>query len=219
MALLSPDRLRPLLGGFVLACLCALPGAHSATISSRGNITIEHQGLSGNLSAGTLAMRTVTVRVEDGTLIRADEGSATGVDGGFENSQWEMRGNVHLEFDGAVLDADAAAVEFSAGRLKTVRVQGAPARFSHGKAGQTQRREGRAANIDYQSDSGQVHFFNGTWFTDGRIEYSGGELSYNINTSVLTDDGNPQTREELVLRRKPEARVPPPRTPPRSSSQ
>jgi lipopolysaccharide transport protein LptA len=211
--------MRSLLRLLAMAGLCALPVAQPATISSRGNITIEHRGLSGNLSAGTLTMRTVTVRQGEGTVISADEGSATGVDGGFENSQWEMRGNVHLEFDGAVLDADAAAVEFAAGRLKSVRVQGAPARFSHANAGSVQRRQGRAANIDYQADSGQVHFFNGTWFSDGRNEYSGGELFYNVNTSALADDGNPETREELILRGNPDQRVPPPRTPPRSSSQ
>jgi lipopolysaccharide transport protein LptA len=207
----------------LLALVVALCGsqqlAHTAAFSSRGMIDIKGTDWDVNISAGTLSLRSVHLTQPDGTLIKAEEGAATGIDEGYENSNWELRGNVHVEYEGTVLDADAAAVSFADGRLKSVQVQGGPAQFAH-TARQTGRRsQGRAANISYDAPSGQVRFSSGTWFSDGRAEYTGEQISYNVITTILSDDGNRETRETLTLQPKREDRVPPPREPERGAAQ
>src|SRR4051812_44276395 len=57
------------------------------------------------------------------TLLTAQKGQRSSTDGGNENSTWVFTGNVHLEFDGAVLDAQAATAVFVNNQLRSVDVQ------------------------------------------------------------------------------------------------
>jgi lipopolysaccharide transport protein LptA len=62
------------------------------------------------------------------TLLRATKAESTPLDDkeGIRNTTWKLSGDVHFEFDGAVLEAQAATVVFADGRLKSVQVQPAP---------------------------------------------------------------------------------------------
>jgi lipopolysaccharide export system protein LptA len=217
---------RVALSWLVVSCLFAQQLAHPAQqqaqpagIRSRSNVQIEYEGIKGTFSGGSLTMRKVSMRQGEGTLIRAEEGSVTGIEGDFDNSHLQLSGTVHVEFDGAVLDADTAEVTFAKGRLTTVRVRGVPARFSHQAKNDNIRRQGRAPAINYNSSTGWVQFSGGTSFSQvGKdFEYTGEEFNYNVNTTVF-DDGNTATPEHMLI---PDARsrVPPPRTPDRSTSQ
>jgi lipopolysaccharide export system protein LptA len=167
-------------------------------------------------------MRKVVLRGDGGTLISADEVSVSGAEGEFDNSQWELRGTVHVVYEGAVLDANAAAVVFADGLVKTVGVQGnagQPAQFEHTLKQTGRRAQGRAANIAYDASSGQVEFFNDIWFSDGRAVYDDDYISYNVNTTAISNTGNPGSRSTLRLLPKSGDRVPPPREPARSTAQ
>lgn len=199
----------------------AAPTGRAGTIASRIG-TISHERLNGNFGAGTFSMLKVVLQGDDGTLIRADEVSVSGAEGEFDNSQWELRGTVHVEYEGAVLDADAAAVVFAQGRVSTVNVQGhagQPARFAHTLKQTGRRAEGRAASIAYDASSGQVEFLNDTWFSDGRAEYADDYISYNVNTTAISNTGNPGARGTVRLLPKDSERVPPPREAERSTAQ
>lgn len=234
MAPLSPDSRRTsllaaasMLGTRELRLflpLCALTWlslqqlADAASIRSRGNVRIEYAQSEGVFSAGTIKMTSVTLTQGEGTVIKADEGSVSNVEGDFDNAQWQLTGSVHVEFEGAVVDADTAVVTFSAGRLTAVRVRGTPARFSH-LAKDNIRRQGRAPAIDYDSSTGWVRFSGGTSFSqlDNGIVITQEELNYNVNTTQY-NDGKTSTRDRVEI--PPDAaRVPPPRTPDRSTSQ
>lgn len=225
-----PERLRArrclhaTLAAFALACLAAQPPTRAASPSDRiGTIlsrvgTITHGGLNANFEAGTFSMRKVVLRQEGGTLISADEVSVSGAEGEFDNSQWELRGTVHVEYEGAVVDADAAAVVFIDGRVKTIDAHGGtgePVQFSYTFRQTARRAQGRAANIAYDVPSGDVHFFNGTWFSNGRAEMQDEEICYNVNTTAISDCDNRQARGIVTIRE----RVPPPREPDRSTAQ
>lgn len=227
MPRLPPDRrngwtgLRSALSFALLACLGAAPPAPAATMFS-GIGTVEYERGTGNLGAGTYSLHKVVLRQDDGTRISADDVSVSGADGNLDDSHWELRGNVRVEYRGSVLDAVAAAVVFAGGRVMTVKVQGGPdepAQFEHTVKATGRRSQGRAADIAYDAASGQVEFFNGTWFSDGRAEYRDDYISYNVNTTAISNIGNPGTRGTLRLLPKDAERVPPPREPERSTAQ
>jgi lipopolysaccharide transport protein LptA len=220
--------LRSLLPAIALACAAVLPIAQAGAPAGRiGTIisrigTISHEGLTGNFGAGTFSMRKVVLRGDEGLLISADEVSVSGAESEFDNSQWELRGTVHVEYEGAVLDAGAAAVMFADGRMKTVDVQGntgQPAQFAHTLKQTGRRAQGRAARIAYDAASRQVEFFNDIWFSNGRAEYEGDYISYNVDTTALSSGDNPGTRDTILLLPKGDDRVPPPREPERSTAQ
>jgi lipopolysaccharide export system protein LptA len=79
----------------------------------------------GNMSE-TLTLVSPQVR-EGSTVLKALSGVATGLDGGLKNSTWVLTGDVHLEFDGAVLEAQAATAVFVNGLLSSVEVSAASA--------------------------------------------------------------------------------------------
>jgi lipopolysaccharide export system protein LptA len=212
----------------VLACLVTLPPTQAAAPSERiGTIlsrvgTITHGGLNANFGAGTFSMQKVVLRQEGGTLISADEVSVSGAEGEFDNSQWELRGSVHVEYEGAVVDADAAAVVFVDGRVKTIDAQGVtgqPVQFAYTFSQTGRRAQGRAANIAYDVPSGDVHFFNGTWFSSGRAEMQDEEICYNVKTTAASDCDNAESRGTVTVFPQRGERVPPPRDPDRSSAQ
>ena len=76
----------------------------------------------GGESSDALVMKRPVVR-QGTTRLTAAKATATGVDQDAGNSSWEFTGDVHLEFDGAELNADSANVVFANGRLTSVVVQ------------------------------------------------------------------------------------------------
>lgn len=224
MALSLPEvrRCAPL-AVLALGAAGLLPGsavpAPTAPQLSRADIEVEGRNPVMNLNAGTLEMRDVRLQQDPGTVIEARQTAASGIAGGYENSRWEFTGTVHIEFDGAILDADKATAVFADGRISTLQVNGAPARFSHPARDSGQRNLGRANRIDYDAATREVRFSGNTWYSDGRNEATTEALVYSLADSVLTSagDGSEESRVKLTIR--PNRRVPPPRTPDRDTAQ
>jgi hypothetical protein len=140
-------RVMALLAG--LSLLTPAGAAQHTAPVTEANIDVEGSTPKVNLNAGTWMMRDVTLRQGPGTLIRAQETSASGLSESYQNSQWEFKGTVHIEFNGAVLDADSAVAQFADNRIQQVRVMGSPALFSHQLKDAAQRNQGRAQTIEY----------------------------------------------------------------------
>jgi lipopolysaccharide transport protein LptA len=168
---------------------------------------------------GTLHARNVILRQAPSTLISAAETSARGLAESYENSHWEFKGSVHIEYEGTILDADAATVTFADNHIRRIHVTGSPARFSHQPKKSERRNEGRAGTIDYDAAKVQVRLAGGTWYSDGRNEVRTAVLVYNTTDgSFTTQDGSGESdRVSMTIR--PGTRVPPPRTPERETAQ
>lgn len=221
MAPSLPDlRRRARLAVLALAAVALAPAASAAAPRPDSGADIEVEGRNPvmNLNAGTLEMRDVRVTQEPGTVIQA-QNAATGLADGYENSRWEFTGKVHLEFDGAVLDADRATAVFAGGRLQSLQVNGAPANFSHPAKDGGHRNLGRANRIDYDASSREVRFSGNTWYSDGRNEATTEAIIYNLANSVVTSvgDGSDGSRVRITIR--PDKRVPPPTTPDKDKAQ
>jgi lipopolysaccharide transport protein LptA len=155
------------------------------------------------ISAGnTLQLRdgiTITNKQET-MMIRAREADAQGTELSFNNSQWEFRGDVHIEVDGAVLDAATATVRFASNRLGSARVVGSPATFSHLLKGSTQRNQGRAGTIDYDAGKSLLRLDGGAWYSDGRNEITSPFLVYNLADRSLEKEAREGERVILTIR-------------------
>jgi lipopolysaccharide transport protein LptA len=209
--------------GFVLALAAAgfvklLPA--SAAALPREELNIQGNNFRGNPRDGTFSLDDVELRQGKDTLIRAK--TATVLDE--DRTLWDLTGNVHVEFRGAVLDADKARLVLTENReLSTVNVQGAPARFSHRPPGNSNRQNlGRANNIDYDAATSKVRMSGDSWYSDGdRIEASAKTAIYIYDMKegglVSTSDGTGSGRTQIILRER--KHVPTPRTPERSTSQ
>jgi len=217
---LNPERrprstLRMLVAAGALLCLS--PG-HAAT-DTRQPIRVTGSYPQVNFNTGVLSLRDVVLRQGESTLIRAGETAAQGVSDSYENSTWDLKGEVHIEFEGAVLDADTATVVFADSRLKSIVVRGPPARFSHQLKNADHRNLGRAGTIRYDAVARKVYFADGTWYSDGRNEASIDSAVYDLNDGSLGNDASADGKGRLELTIQPSKRVPPPRTPERSSAQ
>lgn len=220
MALFLPDsRRRAPLAVLALAAAALAPAAAvPANASSGADIVVEGRNPVMNMNAGTLEMRSVRVSQAPSTVIEA-QSAATGLADGYENSRWEFTGNVHVEFDGMVLDAERARAVFANGRLQTLEVQGGPANFSHPGKEAGRRNLGRADRINYDASSREVRFSGNTWYSDGRNEATTEAIVYNLNNSEVTSvgDNSDDSRVRMIIR--PDRRVPAPATPDRDTAE
>ena len=72
-----------------------------------------------------------------------------------DNTEWEFRGAVHIEFDGGELDADRATAKFVGNRSRRARRHGfARARSRTSSRARAQRNSGRANSIEYRREEG-----------------------------------------------------------------
>jgi lipopolysaccharide transport protein LptA len=209
-------RWRGTLLGLALAAACALLPAHAERGANRGAIQLDGENQRMNLNAGTMLLDDVTLR-DDATVIKAKEMSVSGLEKDYENSRWIFRGTAHVEFNGAVLDADAATVIYVDGELQSIEVDGGPARFSHQVKGSDKRYYGRANTIRYNAASGDVRFNGRTWWSDGVNEANTEALVYNMRNSTLGTEE--RSRFNLTIRPDKDKKVPAPRTPERSTAQ
>lgn len=224
MALLHPDSrqrgpLRALLAAGALLCLLPAQGAGL----SDETVHVDGKGLTIDLNAGTKSMTDLKLR-QGSTLIEAKQANGSDLANGHRNGTWKLSGGVHIEFDGALLDAETATVKFMDNKVKTIAVQGAPANFSHTLRNSGQRIQGRSVRIDYDTGTGEVQFNGGTAFKDGTSEFkTEAELTYNLQNGIVrTPQGSrsegsyqpPDKRESP-----PDMQVPPPRTPDRATAQ
>ncbi len=137
----------------VLAGLCALlslaPGFAAKAPTAKVEVSAKGK-ISSNFNAGTqLLEQDVTLRQAPDTLIRANKAEGSNLAEGYDDGHWILTGKVHIEFNGAVLDADRAVVVFADGRISTIEVKGKPATFSRPAKTAGQRSQGRAENIAF----------------------------------------------------------------------
>lgn len=208
---LYPDRRqRGYARALFAVCIVLAMAPALAANADREAYKVEGNNLRLDLNANTRSLDNLTLR-QGSTLITAKKSSGRE---DANDSTWDVKGEVHIEFNGAVLDADAATVKFVDNRLKTIHVQGAPARFSHPLKSGDRVVKGRAAIIDYDAATALVQFSGGTQFEDGRNQITTDKLTYSINDNSVSTS---QSRSQAVIQ--PGSRVPAPKTPDRKTAQ
>ncbi|MFO7325158.1 MAG: LptA/OstA family protein [Pseudomonadota bacterium] len=219
------DRRRRQLARRAVAAALAFAAQGLPAAEFTGVVEIrDYSNLEYNFRDNTMSLRHPLIT--HGTDTRVEAGLAVRRELAGNQVRFDLSEGVHLEFRGATLDADAAVMQFRGDRLLTVEVTGSRAKFSHQPEGRTRRIDGEADTILFDTTTGIVRLSGSPFLTDGRADLRETELNYDINRGVVTDDRDPGTRGEGIIRFErradgedaAEQLVPPPRTPDRETA-
>src|SRR6187455_3124888 len=193
MAISSRNNCRGVL--VALPCFLAVAGlsgvAEGAPATcANPEIALEFQPLEMNYRKNNAVLRDVEI-TQCGMRITAGEAR---INGGlnFDNSQWNISGDVRITVEGGSLTSDKAVVTFRNKLLSAATITGAPAQFEQKREDGTMAR-GRANTIDYDTASGLVSFSTNAWLSYGRNEITGQQLVYNIRAQGMQPQAKPDT--------------------------
>ena len=173
-------------------------------------IALEFQPLEMNYRKNNAVLRDVEITQCD---MRITAGEAR-IDGGlnFDNSRWNISGNVRITVEGGSLTSDKAIVTFRNKLLSAATITGSPAQFEQKREDGTMAR-GRADTIDYETSSGLVSFSKDAWLSYGRNEITGQQLVYNMRLQGMqpqakTDQSTGTGRIRVVIQPDKPAQLP-----------
>jgi len=178
--------------------LFALPGVLAAGLlgvaegapatCANPEIALEFQPLEMNYRKNNAILRDVEI-TQCGMRITASEAR---INGGlnFDNSRWDISGDVRITVEGGSLTSDKAIVTFRNKLLSAATITGSPAQFEQKRDDGTMAR-GRANTIDYDTATGLVSFSTDAWLSYGRNEITGQQLVYNIRAQGMQPQAKP----------------------------
>jgi len=192
----------------LITAICTTSAAAAAQLPDRdAPISLDAASSDFDYRNNVLVFR--KVRITQGEItVAAEEATATGLN--FENSQWDFRGEVHIEMPNGSLDSDTATVQFAHNQIANARIVGTPATFEQRQLETGQLAEGRAGTIEYDIAKGTVRLANQAWLSDGKSEIRGQTLVYNIlEERVLANPGE-QDDGGVSITINPRSRTTPP---------
>jgi lipopolysaccharide export system protein LptA len=139
------------------------------------------------------------VRVTQGPM-SIQAGSATASNFRSDNSRWTFQDEVRIRTAEADLQANTASAVFADGQIADARVEGAPAQFAQlgGDAGRQVR--GRAGVIEYDFTKGIVKLTDQVWFSNGKDEFRGDVVIYNVRDERVQINPDGQGRVRGIIR-------------------
>ena len=146
------------------------------------------------------------VRITQGDMqVDAAEARATGLN--FDNSEWQLTGDVRILVPDGSLSSSEATVTFRDNQILRAVIVGTPASFEQKLRQSQQVARGRASKITYDVKASTVRLNGDAWLTDGQNQIQGATLIYNsaqqrvaANPDATTPGGvkitiNPRTSE------------------------
>jgi lipopolysaccharide transport protein LptA len=177
-----------------VTCLCACGAITAAEVSiGESGFTWRADLLNSDLRRDTLEA-SGNVRVfENAMSIEAQ--SAAAADFRSDHSVWTFNEGVRIQTPQANLRSNTASASFINGRIASARVQGAPAEFERLTDAAEGKVQGRAGVIEYDFDAGVVRLRNDVWFSNGKDEFRGDLVIYNVRDERIQinpgGDGGP----------------------------
>jgi lipopolysaccharide transport protein LptA len=185
------------LGALALSALCATAGA--------ANIVRPGDEFHWDAKVVTSDFRTDTleisgdVRVTQGPM-SIEAGAAKAKDVRSQNAHWTFENAVHIVTSEAELQSDTASAAVVGGELARARAQGSPAQFAQ-RGGKTDAQvRGRAGVIEYDIAAGIVTLTDNVWFSNGKDEFRGDVVIYNVRDERVQINPGGQGRVHGVIR-------------------
>jgi lipopolysaccharide transport protein LptA len=147
------------------------------------------------------------VRVTQGTN-SIQSGAAKAI-GPSDNSRWSFQKAVRIVTSEAELESESADAAVVGGQLSRARAQGAPAQYQQRGAAADRQIRGRAGVIEYDFAAGVVKLTDQVWFSNGKDEFRGDALTYNVRDQRVQSQG----RVRGVIRPEGKTTVAPPSEP------
>jgi lipopolysaccharide transport protein LptA len=197
---------------WVLCAVLACGPASAAPYDSTAPINLEAASSDFDYRNDTLLFRRVKIS-QGGLQVEALEARATGLN--FENSKWDLKGQVRITVPDGKLISDDATVTFRDNDIVSATVRGSPATFEQRLEKTGQLAQGRARTIEYDVRNDTVRLAGDAWLTDGQNEIRGNTLIYDIGRQRVaanpgeTEPGgvritsNPKENPEAAKPRKP----------------
>ena len=163
-----------------MARLCACsPAARraAAPYDSTAPINLEAASSDFDYRNNTLLFSRVKI-TQGGLQVEALEARATGLN--FENTKWDLKGQVRITVPDGKLASDEATVTFRDNEIVSAVVRGSPATFEQRLETTGQLAQGRAGTIEYDVRNDTVQLAGDAWLTDGQNEIRGSTLVYDI---------------------------------------
>jgi lipopolysaccharide transport protein LptA len=148
------------------------------------------------------------VRVSQGPMsIEARE--AQGKDFHSDNSRWTFQDSVHIRTAEVDLHSATATADFVRNQLRGTRIEGTPAVFEQRGATTERQIRGRAGVIEYDFARGIVTLTNQVWFSNGKDEFRGDVVIYNVRDERLQINPGPASgRVRGTIRPRPSTSAP-----------
>ena len=137
------------------------------------------------------------LRLSQGSLgIEADEGRASKLD--FQDSVWQLSGNVTIDVENGHIECDAADLTFSDYKLTLATITGSPASFRMQRPNSPEPTYAEAGRLEYDLIKGVIEFSGQATITENGNQISSGYLVYNIREQLINaqsgGDGDPKVR-------------------------
>jgi lipopolysaccharide transport protein LptA len=142
------------------------------------------------------------VRVTQGPM-SIQAGSAKASNFRSDNSRWTFEEAVHIRTAEADLQSNKASAVFVKGQIADARVEGAPAQFEQIGGTADRQVRGRAGVIEYDFATGIVKLTNQVWFSNGKDEFRGDVVIYNVRDERVQINPDGQGRVRGIIRPEP----------------
>ena len=139
------------------------------------------------------------VRVTQGPM-SIEAGAAKAKDVRSQNSRWTFENSVHIVTSEAELQSDSASAAVVGGQLARARAQGSPAQFAQRGGRSDGQVRGRAGVIEYDFAAGVVTLTDNVWFSNGKDEFRGDVVIYNVRDERVQINPGGQGRVRGIIR-------------------
>jgi len=196
-------------------CALALVCAFAADAQSNNdNEELEFSSGRVVLDGQTNMLRAQSPRITQGDLmIAADDALATGFEFA-DAGEFRLTGNVRVEIDSAIMEADSAVFTFADGRLSRGELDGSPVSFSDVDEGTQRRVTGHAGKISYDNVARTLRMLGDASIQLDNREVLGCDLIYDFGAERVTSgSADCEGGFRVRVRRDSEERATPPAPP------
>jgi lipopolysaccharide transport protein LptA len=127
-------------------------------------------------------------------------GAAKANDVRSENSRWSFQNSVHIVTSEAELQSDSASAAIVGGQMARARAEGSPAQFTQRGGRNDSQVRGRAGVIEYDFVAGVVKLTDNVWFSNGKDEFRGDVVIYNVRDERVQINPGGQGRVRGIIR-------------------
>ena len=137
------------------------------------------------------------LRLAQGNIgIEADEGRASKLD--FEESVWQLSGNVVIDVENGHIECDSADLTFTDYTLVLATITGSPATFEMQRPNSPDPTRAKAGRLEYDLSKGIIEFSEEATITENGNQISSSYLVYNIKEQLINaqsgGEGDPKVR-------------------------
>ena len=173
-----------------LLILIALAGssmAHAQLTDSRLPISLDADFLDTDISSNMMTFR--GLRLNQGAIsIEADTGRASKLD--FNDSTWQLVGNVSIVVESGRIDCESANLEFGNNQLRVANINGTPAKFELTRGDEDITTYAEAEVLRYDLEAEAIEFSGNAKIVEGGNQIASGFLVYNIRERRIQAQGS-----------------------------